>query len=273
MISILRPLLYLLLASSLATSSLAQSFVFASPNTREQMSDEAALASQNSFEQQNFLAVARFLSARLCQAAKVESSLGLDGPGSENSALITGCRSGEGTYLGVLLGRYAHQKWVLIFTPAPAGTERLFVLTLPSAGPKEVPAPEEVLVKMRKLGLSEGTVIAQGGETVVYLWVKDTSQDKAIHALAEANHGAIQETRGMGLLIGGDDRARAQGIFDRRISSYERAHHLAYSVQLWSKKLRDMGLSGATTTSKTPSSPSRKAPADHGAPSGRPSGL
>ena len=270
MISILRPLLTLLLGASLSIPSLAQSFVFASPNTREHMSDEAALASQGSVEQQNFLAVARFLAARLCQAPKVESSLGLDGPGSENSALVAGCRSGEGPYLGVLLGRYAHQKWVLIFTPAPGGTDRLFVLTLPSAGPKEVPAPE-FLAKMRKFGLSEGTVIAQGRETVVYLWVKDTSQDQAIHALAEANHSVIQETRGTGLLIGSDDRAQAQSVFDRRIFSYERAHHLAYSAQLWSKKLRDMGLSGATPTSKTPSSPAKTTPTGHGAPNGRPS--
>lgn len=265
MISILRPLLTLLLGASLSIPSLAQSFVFASPNTREHMSDEAALASQGSFEQQNFLAVARFLAARLCQAPKVESSLGLDGPGSENSALVTGCRSGEGTYLGVLLGRYAHQKWVLIFTPAPGGTERLFVLTLPSAG------VDAVLANMRKLGLSEGTVIAQGRETVVYLWVKNASQDQAIRALAEANHGAIEETRGTGMLIGSDDRAQAQSVFDRRIFSYERVHHLAYSAQLWSKKLRDMGLSGATPTSKTPSSPAKTTPTGHGAPNGRPS--
>jgi hypothetical protein len=270
LISILRPLLYLLLAASLATSSLAQSFVFASPNTREHMSDEAALASRDSFEQQNFLAVARFLAARLCQAPRVESSLGVDGPGSENSALVTGCRLGEGTYLGVLLGRYAHQKWVLIFTPAPGGSDRLFVLTLPSAGPKEALAPEEVLAKMRKLGLSEGTVIAQGSETVVYVWVKDTSQDEAIHAFAETNHGAVQQTRGTGVLIGSDDRALAQSAFDRRILSYERAHHLAYSAQLWSKKLRDMGLSRATPPGKQ-SSPSKKAPVGHGAPNGRPS--
>jgi hypothetical protein len=271
LISILRPLLYLLLAASLSIPSLAQSFVFASPNTREHMSDEAALASQGSFEQQNFLAVARFLAARLCQAPKVQSSLGLDGAGSENSALVTGCRPGEGTYLGVLLGRYAHQKWVLVFTPAPDGTERLFVLTLHSSGPKEALTPEEVLVKMRKFGLSEGTVIAQTKESVVYLWVKDASQDQAIHALAEANHSVIQETRGTGLLIGSDDRAQAQGIFDRRIFSYERTHHLAYSAQLWSKKLRDMGLSGATPTSKIPSSPAKTTPTGHGAPNGRPS--
>jgi hypothetical protein len=268
--SILRPLLYLLLAASLSTPSFAQSFVFASPNTREHMSDETALASQDSFEQQNFLAVARFLSARLCETPKVESSLGLDGPGAENSALVTGCRSGEGTYLGVLLGRYAHQRWVLIFTPAPGGTERLFVLTLPSAGPEKVLALEEVLVKMRKLGLSAGTVIAQGRDAAVYVWVKDASQAEAIHALAEASHGVIREMRGMGLLIGSDDRARAQSVFDRRIFSYEREHRPAYSAQLWSKRLRDMGLSGVTP-SKTPSSPSETAPTGHGAPNDRPS--
>src|SRR5262249_11527918 len=64
LISIPRILAYLLLSASL--SSAAQSFIFGSPNTREHMSDEAAIAARDSFEQRNFLAVARYLAGRLC---------------------------------------------------------------------------------------------------------------------------------------------------------------------------------------------------------------
>src|SRR6476646_2456108 len=81
----------------------AQAFVFASPNTRTHLPDAVALASQDSFEQQNFLAVARYLAVSLCPQAKpraemdrlpgtaVQSSTGLDGPGAENSLMILGC--------------------------------------------------------------------------------------------------------------------------------------------------------------------------------------
>src|SRR6476620_3909513 len=99
----------------LAGLSHAQSFVFVSPNTRTHMPDSVAVASQDSFEQQNFLAVARYLAARLCPAPAVQSksqtkadananapasahaqvqtvvqaSFGLDGPGAENSLMVT----------------------------------------------------------------------------------------------------------------------------------------------------------------------------------------
>ena len=93
----------------------AQAFVFASPNTRTHMPDSVAVASQDSFEQQNFLAVARYLAAQLCPATKpraemdrlpgtaVEASTGLDGPERENWLMILGCKDGPAEYLSLLL--------------------------------------------------------------------------------------------------------------------------------------------------------------------------
>src|SRR5215510_7626630 len=95
----------------------AQSFLFASPNTRNQMTDEAALGSVDSFEQTNFLAVAKFLAAKICAQPEVRAAEGMDGTNTENSSLITGCKSAQAQYLGELLGRYAHQKWILVFDP------------------------------------------------------------------------------------------------------------------------------------------------------------
>ena len=225
----------------LAGLSQAQSFVFESPNTRTHMPDQAALASQDSFEQQNFLAVARYLAARLCPAPRVQAATGLDGPGAENSAMVTGCKSAPAVYLGELLARYAHQSWVLIFNPARNGPERLFAITLPAVDSEQALA--QTLEQMRKHGLTEGTVVAQENRILVYVWVKDSSMDGNIHAFAEANHGEVQEIAGTGKLIGHQDRAQAQRILDKDISSYERAHGVALSAMLWSRKLRDMGLS------------------------------
>src|SRR5215831_1233896 len=146
----------------------AQSFVFVGPNTRTHMPDAVALASQDSFEQQNFLAVARYLAARLCPTPEVhpksptkagahesaqaqaqtqtmvQASVGLDGPGAENSLMVTGCKNGPAEYLSMLLARYGHQKWGLVFISAKDGPERLFVITLSGID------PEQTLQQMRK---------------------------------------------------------------------------------------------------------------------------
>jgi hypothetical protein len=230
--------------------SAAQSFIFASPNTRSHMSDTEAFASQDSFEQQNFLAVAHYLGVRLCGKAnavkhdatksnitkvKVYGGEGLDGHDTENTALVTGCKGEQVFYVAELLGRYAHQKQVLVFSAIPNANERLFVISLSAVG------PEEAVNQMHKHGLAEGTVITEGEGTLVYIWEQDHSQDAQIHALSEDNHGTIEELAGKGLLIGDDDRAKAQQIFDKKLSAYERQHHVAFSQQLWTKKLHDLG--------------------------------
>ena len=243
----------------------AQAFVFASPNTRTHLPDRVALASQDSFEQQNFLAVAQYLADRICPVLRVqavaEAATGLDGPGAENSVMVFGCKSGQAEYMGELLARYGHQNWALIFVPRkddPAsksnqgkaipsqdGPERLFVIALPGVGLDQTmeQALTQTLEQMRKQGLTEGTVVAQENRILVYVWVKDSSMDANIHAFVEANHGEAQEIAGTGKLIGHQDRAHAQRILDKNISSYERAHGVAFSGLLWSRKLRDMGLS------------------------------
>jgi hypothetical protein len=272
----------------LAGISHAQSFVFVSPNTRTHLPDSVALASQDSFEQQNFLAVARYLAARLCppdnararfQASlhsTVQAATGLDGPGAENSLMVFGCKSGAAEYLSMLLARYGHQKWGLVFIPAKAGPEQLFVITLPD-DPDKTPdqAVGHAVDQMRRHGLTDGTIVARENRILVYVWVqKKSEQEKAeddpmhknIRAFAEDSHGEIQEIAGTGKLIGDEDRGKAQHILDENISRYERAHGAALSALLWTKKLRDMELSRP----ETPSSLLKTNPAGHDVPSAQP---
>ncbi len=225
-----------------------QSFVFVSPNTRSHMSDEFALESQDSFEQHNFVAVARYLAGRLCQRSEVWSGEGMDGTDTENTALVAGCKSGEATYLGELLGRYAHQKWILVFNPAAKGDHRLCMIELASA------QPASTIHEMHKYGLNEGTVVSRDKANAVrvYIWLIDNSKDGAIHAFVDATHGKVQEMHGTGILIGNDSRRLAGRVFDRGIAAYEHTHHSALSGLLWSRKLHDMGDSPPVTPLKTP---------------------
>jgi hypothetical protein len=212
------------------------------------MSGEFALESQDSFEQSNFVAVARYLAARLCHRPAVWSGEGMYEHDTENTALVTGCENGEAAYLGELLGRYAHQKWILIFHAAPKSNQRLFIIELTSA------QPANIIQEMRKYGLNEGTIVSQSDVNAVrvYVWVNDNSKDGAVHTFAEANHARIQEIHGTGLLIGNDSRRLAQRAFDHEIAAYERTHKRAFSALLWSRKLHDLGDSQSITRQKTP---------------------
>jgi len=223
-----------------------QSFVFVSPNTRGHMSGEFALESQDSFEQSNFVAVARYLAGKLCPRPEVWSGEGMDGTDTENTALITGCKSREAIYLGELLGRYAHQKWILIFNLAQKSDQRLFIIELISA------QPANTIQEMHKYGLNEGTIISQNHGVRVFLWLKDNSKDSAVHTFADANHGKIQEIKGTGMLIGSESRRLAERVFDNGIAAYEHTHHGALAELLWSRKLHDLGDSPPVTSLKTP---------------------
>lgn len=219
-----------------ASGGEAQSFLFAGVNTSEHMTDEAAWDSLNSFEQSNFLEVARYFAGKLCGKPEVTSAEGWSSDNVENSSLITGCSESKAQYLGELLGRYAHQKWILVFNSTPEGTDRLLIVDF------STDRPANLAKELRQSGIAAGTMVMRDGTSRIYLWVKDHFQDAALQTFLAAHHGALKETAGRGTLIGSDDRRKAQIVFDRRIHSYETAHHLALSRLLWSKRLRDLGL-------------------------------
>lgn len=229
--TVLRAILCCVLLSTVCP---AQSFLFVSPNTRDHLSDEAAADSLTSFEQSNFLAVANYLAGKICSAPQVLSAEGIYAGNAENSSLVTGCKNRQADYLGELLGRYAHQKWILVFEPSSTGNERLSIITFTGNH------PSDAIRQLRQYNVSGATVLAQGQTIRVYIWTTDHSQDAAIHALADAEHGSIEVIQGKGILIGNDDRSVAQHVFDQRIRSYERPHHRSFSRLLWSRRLHDM---------------------------------
>lgn len=213
-----------------------QSFLFVSPNTREHMSDEAAWESLDSFEQRNFVAVENYLATRLCSKPQVVSAEGMDGSTTENGTLVTGCNAGRARYLGELLGRYAHQKWILVFDTGNGGSERLLSVSFSAEHPEETPK------LLRQQGLTAATAVVKDKLVQVYLWLKDHSQDAAAAAFVQAVHGTLQELKGKAIFVGSDSRSAAQHTFDREIQLYERAHHQSFSKLLGSRSLHDLGI-------------------------------
>lgn len=213
-----------------------QSFLFVSPNTREHMSDESAAESLSSFEQRNFLAVADYLATRICGKAHVWGAEGIYAGNAENSSLVTGCASGQAAYLGELLGRYAHQKSILIFDLSDKGDEHLFVISISNGH------PAEIVQELRRSGINGAAIVNHDQLVRVYIWLTDSSQNSTVHAFADLEHGTLKDIPGKGMLIGNDDRSAAQKLFDQRIRTYERSHHRSLSKRLWSKQLHDLDM-------------------------------
>ncbi|HWZ43346.1 MAG TPA: hypothetical protein VNW97_07700 [Candidatus Saccharimonadales bacterium] len=226
----------LVLGLLLAHVCSAQSYIFESPNTREHMSDESAVQSLDSYEQRNFLAVARYLAGRLCAHPTVEGGLGIFSGSTENTAMVRGCPASQGRYLGELLARYAHQEWLLIFSANPNERGRLVIVSFPGDQFTGIPA------EMRSFGLTAGTVLMEGKLIKIYLWEADHAQDEAIRSLAATHQAIIEEITGKATLIGSNARAQAQSIFDQDIATYERRHRWKLSVLLWIRRLRDLGV-------------------------------
>ena len=103
-----------------------------SPNTRDSMSYADAKISLQSFEETNFVAVADRIVCALAPRGEVETAIGevheqgkLGVSGAENSVVVKAPVSlNEMRYAMALLGRYAHQKFVIAFVPQEAGASR-----------------------------------------------------------------------------------------------------------------------------------------------------
>lgn len=99
-----------------------------SPNTRDSMSYADAKISLGSFEETNFVAVADRIVCALASHGSVEKAIGevhergsLGVSGAENSVVVKApVLLNDMRYIMALLGRYAHQKFVVVFIPEEA---------------------------------------------------------------------------------------------------------------------------------------------------------
>jgi hypothetical protein len=203
-----------------ATSSSARdpnrrAFVFASSNTRGTLSDEDALRSVNSFEQLNAIAVADRLACALTPKVQITDAIGVYADSSENSLIVEGhLRSNSADYLASLLGRYAHQEFVLAFVEHPRGSSTLWRLTT------SLPVTT-VLQALRGAKLVPSTVLQQAtGTVIIFVDIGNTSSSR-VRSFAAQLHSVASSIVGDATLIGDDDRTKAAAIFQHHIQADE----------------------------------------------------
>ena len=223
-----------------------------SPNTRDSMSYADAKISLGSFEETNFVAVADRIVCALASRGSVQKVIGevheqgsMGVSGAENSVVVKApVLLNDMRYIMALLGRYAHQKFVVVFIPGEAG----------ASGPK----PAELVLlrippKTSRLRLEK--VLDQTGvpyrtlldEHRVLVFLPAGTSDAAIRKAAQRLRANIEIERGTGEIFGNDDRGKALVVYDRIITEYEATHpDKALSSGLWSREWHDVELRTCT---------------------------
>jgi hypothetical protein len=227
----------------------------ASPNTRDSMSYADAKVSLRSFEEANFVAVADRIVCTLAPRGSIETGIGevheqgkLGVSGAENSVVVKAPVSlAEMRYIMALLGRYAHQKFVIAFGPqdaaaSPAKTAEMVLLRVPQKTPR---------VRMEQVLDTSGVpyrTLLDKDEHRVLVYLPEGTSDAAVRKAAQRLGAKIEVERGTGEIFGDDDRSKASSAYDRIISEYESAHpEKPLSSKLWSREWRDAESRTCTT--------------------------
>lgn len=216
-----------------------------SPNTRDSMSYADAKISLGSFEETNFVAVADRTVCALAARGSVEKVIGevheqgsLGVSGAENSVVVKAPVSLQDMrYMMALLGRYAHQKFVVVFIPEEAS----------ASGPKSA---EMILLRIppKTSRLRMERVLDQTGvpyrtlldEHRVLVFLPAGTSDGAVRKASQRLGAKIEVERGTGEIFGDDDRGKASAAYDRIIAEYESVHpDKALSPRLWSREWHD----------------------------------
>lgn len=232
--AILRALALLTLAGVTAHAVAAQrSYVFASPDTRASLTDEDARGSLTSFEELNAISIADRIACSMTGEVKITGVLGVYDTSSENSFLIeSDLERAETEYLGSLLARYEHQKYVLLFFPKSAGGDRLWIIR--TSEPFDA-----AVATLRRFRVTPVTLRARADGIVI--WVVDMGDkfgDKPKQLAAQLG-GTSSSQDGAAELIGDEDRAKAAAMFDARIHAFELHSEHKLSSRLWTKDWHD----------------------------------
>jgi hypothetical protein len=210
-----------------------QTFLFASPNTQESLTDEDAKARLLSFEQINVTAVADRAACALTHDVQIADSLGIYDKSSENSFILeTDLEKKQSEYLAALLGLYSHQEFILLFLEEASGLDRLWIIQTPQS-------LEAVTATLRKLNLTPVTVRMDEGQNEI--WFIDFGGKRAgtLKVFTSDVNGRASLAAGTAEMLGNQARGKAAKRWRRLISAFEQGSGLHLSGQLSSKSWRD----------------------------------
>jgi hypothetical protein len=209
-----------------------QVFLFASPNTRESLTDEDAKVRLTSFGQANATAVADRAACALSHSVQIADSFGVYDNSSENSFILEadlGQKQPE--YLAALLGLYSRQEFILLFFDEASGTDRLWIIKTPQS-------LDLVIATLRKMKLTPVTVRAEKDQNEI--WFIDFGEKRAgaLKNFTSEVNGRASLTEGVAEMLGNRDRATAVKGWRQQIRAFEQQNGSRLSEQLSSRGWR-----------------------------------
>lgn len=210
-----------------------QAYIFASPNTRESLTDQDAKVRLNSLQQFQAIAFADRAACALTHNVQIAGSLGIYDKFMENSFILEADLGKEQSeYLAALLGFYSHQEFILLFLDEPDGLDRLWIVKTPQS-------QEEVIATLRRLKLTPVTVRTVKGQNEI--WFIDFGEKRAedLKIFTSDVNGAASLTEGAAEMLGNPSRNKAIRLWRKKISVFEQRSERYLSVQLSSKVWRD----------------------------------
>lgn len=222
---------FLLLAGTCSGQSVS-SYVFASPYTGSSLVDQDARANLDSFEQANATAVADRIACAMTRFVRITDAVGLYDTSAENSFMIrTSLGQADSEYLASLLGRYAHQKFVLVFLARQGGPDRLWIVRTDKPW-------ETVAALARQSGVTPLTMTSEG-TTNFYAVDFGSKLEARFRALISGLRADSETVEGTAEMPGDADRSKASALFQQKIESAERANGKRLSLNLWTKRWHD----------------------------------
>lgn len=215
---------------SQANESAAQraiSYLFVSPNTSENLTLPEALRKLNSPEESALIAAGRVVACRLGLRARIVKSIGSWTDGVEHSTILR-LRADEATtrYANAWLGKRARQKSVLYFQQRAGGTARMYIL-FPHGGQKN---PARLAGFLQRSGIEYRTLVPGARRTLIYVVDLGGELQRKIADAARALRASYRALSGTADFIGdGNDRDKAQQVFNEVITKYEQEHPLLRS--------------------------------------------
>jgi hypothetical protein len=204
------------------TDRKAISYAFVSPNTRENLTLQEAIAGLSSPEEKRLIEETRLVVCRLRLASRVRKALGSWTDGAENSTVLR-LRTDQSTvrYAASSLGKFARQKTVLYFHRRSSGEARMYVLFL-SRGDQDMAA---VTTELDSDGVANRTLVPRKKRMLIYIVdLKNELKERVLKA-ARRLHARLSSFSGAAGFIGDDnDRDKARAIFEQEIKSYEATH-------------------------------------------------
>lgn len=216
--TILRSLFLILALATAAAAQTSLNYGFVSPNTKENLKLEDAIAGMDSPEETQLVKKSINLGCVVRTQIRAYKALGSWSDGAEHSVMIR-VESDEPTvrYLMSRLGRDAKQKSILYFHPQPSGTADLYTLQ-PRRPVRNLKALANTL---ERAGIAFRTLVPLKSGTWIY--VVDLKRDlrDEVMAAAKTLRARVRSQRGDAAFVGDDQAQQAQVVFNDEIKNYE----------------------------------------------------